>query len=68
MSVEEALVGIYLAGGYVHRIEDVTQPLWGTKVSPSLRTVGTMLYVISLPNYSIIRTQKMLTKLNALLS
>lgn len=34
-SVEEALIEMYLAGVSVRRIEDVTQALWGTRVSPS---------------------------------
>ena len=34
VSVEEALVEMYLAGVSVRRIEDVTEALWGTKVSP----------------------------------
>ncbi len=33
-SVEEALIEMYLAGGSVRRIEDITEALWGTKVSP----------------------------------
>jgi len=33
-SVEEALVEMYLAGVSVRRVEDITQALWGTKVSP----------------------------------
>jgi putative transposase len=33
-SVEEALIEMYLAGVSVRRIEDVTEALWGTKVSP----------------------------------
>lgn len=33
-SVEEALIEMYLAGVSVRRIEDITQALWGTKVSP----------------------------------
>lgn len=33
-SVEEALVEMYLAGVSVRRIEDVTEALWGTRVSP----------------------------------
>lgn len=32
-SVEEALVEMYLAGVSVRRVEDVTEMLWGTKVS-----------------------------------
>lgn len=35
ISVEEALVGMYLAGVSVRRVEDITQALWGTRVSPS---------------------------------
>ena len=34
-SVEEALIEMYLAGISVRRVEDVTQALWGTRVSPS---------------------------------
>lgn len=33
-SVEEALIEMYLAGVSVRRIEDVTETLWGSKVSP----------------------------------
>ena len=33
-SVEEALIEMYLAGVSVRRIEDVTEVLWGSKVSP----------------------------------
>lgn len=33
-SVEEALVEMYLAGVSVRRVEDITEALWGTKVSP----------------------------------
>jgi transposase-like protein len=34
-SVEESLIEMYLAGVSVRRVEDITQALWGTKVSPS---------------------------------
>ena len=34
-SVEEALIEMYLAGISVRRVEDVTEALWGTRVSPS---------------------------------
>ena len=34
-SVEEALVEMYLAGVSVRRVVDITEALWGTKVSPS---------------------------------
>jgi len=33
-SVEEALIEMYLAGVSVRRVEDITESLWGTKVSP----------------------------------
>ena len=34
-SVEEALIEMYLAGISVRRVEDITEALWGTRVSPS---------------------------------
>ena len=34
-SVEEALVEMYLAGVSVRRVEDITEALWGSKVSPA---------------------------------
>ena len=37
-SVEEALIEMYLAGVSVRRVEDITEALWGTKVSP--RTIS----------------------------
>jgi putative transposase len=33
-SVEEALIKMYLAGVSVRRVEDITEALWGTRVSP----------------------------------
>jgi transposase-like protein len=33
-SVEEAMMEMYLAGVSVRRVEDITEALWGTKVSP----------------------------------
>ena len=33
-SIEESLIEMYLAGVTVRRIEDITESLWGTKVSP----------------------------------
>ena len=32
-SVEETLIEMYLAGVSVRRVEDITETLWGTKVS-----------------------------------
>lgn len=34
-SVEEALLEMYYAGVSMRRVEDITQALWGTRVSPS---------------------------------
>ena len=34
-SVEEALIEMYLAGVSVRRVEDITEALWGTEVSPA---------------------------------
>ncbi len=34
-SVEEALIEMYLAGVSVRRVEDITESLWGSRVSPS---------------------------------
>ena len=37
-SVEEALIKMYLAGVSVRRVEDITEALWGSKVSSVNRT------------------------------
>ena len=34
-SVEEVLIELYLAGASVRREEDITEALWGSKVSPA---------------------------------
>ena len=34
-SVEEAMIEMYLAGVSVRKVEDITEALWGTSVSPS---------------------------------
>ena len=34
-SVEEALIEMHLAGVSVRRVEDITEALWGSKVSPA---------------------------------
>ena len=34
-SVEEALIEMYLTGVSVCRVEDITEALWGSKVSPA---------------------------------
>ena len=33
-SIEESLIEMYLAGVSVRRLEDITESLWGTRVSP----------------------------------
>jgi transposase-like protein len=35
-SIEKALIEMYLAGVSVRRVEDITQALWGTRLSPGL--------------------------------
>ena len=35
ISVEEAFIEMYLAGVSVRRVQDITEALWGSKVSPS---------------------------------
>ena len=45
-SVEEALIEMYLAGVSVRRVEDITEALWGSKVSPStISELNTKAYV-----------------------
>ena len=39
-SVEEALIEMYLAGVSVRRVEDITEALWGSKVSPATISVA----------------------------
>lgn len=34
-SVDEALIGMYLAGVSICRVEDITEALWGARASPS---------------------------------
>ena len=34
-SVEEPLIEMYLAGASVRRVEDITEALWGSKISPA---------------------------------
>ena len=34
-SVEEVLIEMYLAGVSVRRVEDITEAIWGSRVSPS---------------------------------
>ena len=34
-SVEKALIEMYLASVSVRRVEDITEALWGSKVSPA---------------------------------
>jgi transposase-like protein len=37
-SVGEALIEMYLAGVSMRRVEDITEALWGTRVSPGSKT------------------------------
>ncbi len=37
--MEEALIEMYLAGVFVRRVENITEALWGNKVSPATNNV-----------------------------
>ena len=44
--MEEALIEMYLAGVSVRRVEDITEALWGNKVSPfTIRELNKKTYV-----------------------
>ena len=53
-SVEEALIEMYLAGVSVRRVEDITEALWGSKVSPA--TIS--------EHWTRIRTNNVIERLN----
>jgi putative transposase len=44
-SVEEALIEMYLAGVSVRRFEDITEVLWGSKVSPGISNLNKKAYI-----------------------
>ena len=49
-SVEEALIEMYLAGVSVRRVEDITEALWGSKVSAStISELNKKAYLLTLP-------------------
>ena len=53
-SVEEALIEMYLAGVSVRRVEDITEALWGTKVSPgTISNLNKKLMSISKPGVPV---------------
>ena len=43
-SAEEANIEMYLAGISVRRVEDITEALWGTRVSPSVSDLNKKIY------------------------
>ena len=43
-SAEEANIEMYLAGVSVRRVEDITEALWGTRVSPSVSDLNKKIY------------------------
>ncbi len=46
ISVEEAMIEMYIAGVSVRRVEDITEALWGTKVSPgTISNLNKKIYV-----------------------
>ena len=68
-SVEEALIEMYLAGVSVRRVEDITEALWGSKVSPStIREDGieeTLTYCdFPSEHWTRIRTNNVIERLN----
>lgn len=62
-SVEEALIEMYLAGVSVRRVEDITEALWGTKVSPG--TISNLNRRIwkQLQNQGIILSEKLVRRI-----
>ena len=57
-SVEEALIEMYLAGVSVRRVEDITQALWGTRVSPA--TVSTLHFCVTFTSAMYFRSESRL--------
>ena len=51
-SVEEALIEMYLAGVSVRRVEDITEALWGTRVSPSCPGTSTFTQLGDIQSYA----------------
>ena len=51
--MEEALIEMYLAGVSVRRVEDITQALWGTRVSAStVSDLNQKIYSIRTSNHT----------------
>lgn len=58
-SVGEALIEMYLAGVSVRRVEDITEALWGTKVSPgTISNLNKKAYENTLKNGVLARLQR----------
>ena len=62
-SVEEALMEMYLAGVSVRRVEDITQALWGTRVSPSTVSELNKKIYVKIDAWRILRTNNPLERL-----
>jgi putative transposase len=55
-NIEEAMMEMYLAGISVRRVEDITEALWGTRVSPStVSELNQKIYVHIAAHYNIRR-------------
>ena len=63
-SVEEALIEMYLAGVSVRRMEDITEALWGTKVSPSTISELNKKAYVQIEDWLRIRTNNAIERLN----
>lgn len=50
--VEEALVGTYLAGVSVRKVEDMIEALWGSRVSPNARNFWILPMCSSLEHFN----------------
>ena len=60
-SVEEALIEMYVAGVSVRRIEDITEALWGTRVSPG--AVILIRSFMSVSNYGVTAQSMKVTRM-----
>ena len=57
ISIEEAIVQMYLAGVSVRRVEDITEALWGTRVSSGTVSPAWLAKARNLPYSSTARSR-----------
>ena len=58
-SIEEALIEMYLAGVSVRRVEDITEALWGTRVSSGPPSYNRFLFLPKRYYYYIRKSQEL---------